>query len=209
MNAKSPFLRTGAIVPAFFLTCSLIAAVDQQQTLTDVFIGVSPISGPGLHWQQGVTAGVTGQLTGIELFLDGPNLGAVNFGINLGAPWQTDADLIVVTTPVNSLGWNFYDLSTANINLSAGQQFTINIREGGWGMAPQATTISAYSGGALYYFNELSPGNPPVPEAFDVMDLAFRTHMGPTTGTIPDSGTTATMLGLSLAGLIGLRRLLA
>jgi hypothetical protein len=85
--------------------------LDQQQAGLDTEFAVSPKNGPGYHWQQGITAGVTGQFTSVDLYFF--YTGTVNFGINLGAPWQTDANSIEFTS-VAVAGWNSYDLTSAN-----------------------------------------------------------------------------------------------
>ncbi|MEO5960367.1 MAG: hypothetical protein ABIO94_10895 [Opitutaceae bacterium] len=177
----SPLLLA-CTLPLLSITAHAVPVLDQQQTATDTFFGTSPIDGPGRHLQQGVRAGITGQLTGIDLFLG--QTGAVNFGINLGAPWQTDANSIVFTS-VGVPGWNFYDLTSANINLTSGQPFTIDFIDSGWGTEFKGTTITAgYLPGLLLWNESLIQG-----------DAAFRTYMNPVTAGVPDSGNT---LGLFL-----------
>src|ERR1041384_1516477 len=113
------FFRTLAIALIAVTSCWAIPVFDQQQP-NDTF---SFLAAP-TDWQQGITAGISGQLTGIDLYwITG---GPVTFGINLGAPWQTDTDSAVISSPPFSpSGWNHYDLTSAGIYLVAGQQFTV------------------------------------------------------------------------------------
>jgi hypothetical protein len=76
-------------------------------------------------WQQGVTAGVTGQLAGFEIFVrEAP--GETRLSVNLGAPWQSDASDWESLVPL-VMGWNSFDLTSASIFLTAGDQFALGV----------------------------------------------------------------------------------
>jgi hypothetical protein len=169
---------------------------------------------PGLAFQQSITAGVTGKLVGIELQIQGGSIfpstttGAVNIGVSLGAPWLNGPLTHSVSVPVNSFGWNYYDLSPGGIFLTAGQQFTVHLLPEGWGSAnPRLGTgtyytyqdfgVNFYLGGMLYVNGSTN--------TFD--DLRFRTWMD-TSATIPDTGPTLAFFSVSLFLLALLRRVI-
>jgi len=82
------------------------------------------------EWQQGITAGIAGQLTRIDLFVTiDPSLGEMaptELSVKLGSPWQNGATEWV-TTAVLSSGWNTFDLAKAKIFLEVGDEYAIGI----------------------------------------------------------------------------------
>src|SRR4051812_21859735 len=77
------------------------------------------------NWQQGVTAGMNGTLSSISLdSYGGPT--TFKFYINLGSPWQSDANAFEteVTRPWGG-GWFTIDVSAAHIQLTQGEHFVI------------------------------------------------------------------------------------
>src|SRR5262245_6068278 len=81
-------------------------------------------------WQQGVTAGISGQLTRIDLFVEiNPSLGdatATELSVTLGAPWQGGAPAWALTAVLRS-GWNSFDLAKAKIFVDVGDEYAIGI----------------------------------------------------------------------------------
>ena len=77
---------------------------DQVFTPTASPMPIGLPSTPSVHFQQGVTAGLTGLLSQIDIFFtgsQGPGVGTppgqvprgeVLFSVNVGAPWQDDAN---------------------------------------------------------------------------------------------------------------------
>ena len=116
-------------------------------------------------WQQGVTAGLAGLLGRVDIFYGG-NVGPppqgppaeVLFFLNLGPPWQTDANAFEHTLVFNSgdaPGRVIIDVSPANILLQPGDQFVIGLTSAsvGAGVLPSFTGSlldDPYSGGQLW-----------------------------------------------------------
>jgi hypothetical protein len=144
----------------------------------------------GRTFQQGVTAGVTGLLVRIDLFLrtDDP------FELTLarGAPWWDDVpDTVLQVTPP-PFGSGMIDISAAGFSVTAGEEYTIGLI----GSNPNDEFVRAnqgdYLGGDLYINGDLEPGR----------DLGFRTVVL----LVPEPTTTALVAfaALTLAGLRGL-----
>jgi hypothetical protein len=126
-------------VAAAFLTASaapaLLAApvLDQQNLPTSEALNSTTM---GFVWQQEVRAGVTGRLSAVDLYFGGQYASglsqATRFFVNRGAGWQTDANdhTEVFLQPV--AGSYRFDLSSALIELNAGETFVLGIE----GIAP-------------------------------------------------------------------------
>lgn len=146
--------------------------------------------------QQEVTVGISGQLTGIDLYrflIPNQTEGTVVFDvfINLGPPWQTDANEIETTVTVSpEAGWFHVDLSAANIELQTGERFVfgivVTLATPFFGLSGSAFP-DEYDGGVLWTTifdvvdGEVRPRNDlatPVGGGED-WDLAFRTYMEP------------------------------
>jgi hypothetical protein len=82
------------------------------------------------QWQQGITTGIAGQLTRIDLFVDiDPRFGEVSateLSVTLGPPWQTGIPAWT-TTAILKAGWNTFDLSKAKIFVDVGDEYAIGI----------------------------------------------------------------------------------
>ena len=81
-------------------------------------------------WQQGVTAGIAGQLTRIDLFvvIDAVfgEVVPTEVSVTLGAPWQEGAP--VWSTPATLRSeWNTFNMSNAKIFLDVGDEYAIGI----------------------------------------------------------------------------------
>jgi len=141
---------------------------------------------PTENWQQGVTAGMSGTLSSISLYsYGGPTTFKVY--INLGSPWQSDANAfeVQVTRPWGS-EWFSIDVSAANIQLTSGTRYII----GADGQSLLWGNDNAYSRGALW--GKL--GDTP-PETGPYGDLAFATYMTP----VPEPTTLAlSMIALAM-----------
>lgn len=138
------------------------------------------------QWQQGVTAGINGQLVRLALFVgDMDTFGdavTTQLSISLGAPWRSDDPVWGIRTTLHAGGWNTFDLTKAKIYVAAGDQYTIGIH------GESATTFSPafgfssdnqYSGGDLFLNG--TPSNSET-AGFEGNDLLFRTYVNPQRG---------------------------
>jgi hypothetical protein len=97
-----------------------------------------------LDWQQQVTAGITGKLVGITLYGDGT---ALNVGVSAGDAFQAGPYAFSSGETLSASG-TFIDVSAANIFLTAGDHFIIDMSGGSNGNLLASTT--AYTGGDLF-----------------------------------------------------------
>jgi len=214
------------VAAAAVLALSSVAAhavplLDQAWDVIDV-TSVSAVGtvGPNVY-QQGVTAGLTGKLSAVDLYVNSvfPSypyfIDTFSLFVNLGAPFQTDAADYRANVTVTTAGWHTFDLSAANIFVNAGDQFAI-----GFGFLGLPISIDpgfdlvgpfigtdfngGYAGGALYALSPpIFPNMPPRLFGPSDTDIYFRTYVEPTSVTEP--GTIA-LLGLGLLGIGLIRR---
>lgn len=148
----------------------------------------------GYQWQQGVTAGLGGLLTSVELnFI---STGSTRVFINLGAPWQTDSNEFSGTVDVSTAGWTSIDVSSAGIHLVPGEAFSIGVEGFGSSFAPAFTGYQdngTYAGGALYY-NGSGFTNGAL-----TSDINFRTYVDVSAVPLP---ATAYLLGSGMLALV-------
>jgi hypothetical protein len=120
--------------------------------------------------EQGVTAGVTGRLSSFDIYVS--QGGFADLFINLGAPWQSDAnDFDTGFISISSTGWYSVNIpSTVNIMLHAGDQFALGV---GFGSIDfQGTSANGYSGGVSYiHFSNGSVGQQ------GNADIGFQTYV--------------------------------
>jgi len=146
-----------------------------------------------LEWQQQVTAGVAGQLSGITLYGGGTNVLvrlAQGDGFYSG-PYAFSQAAVLAG------GGTFIDTSAANIMLTAGQHFVIDLSQGFGGNI--STAASPYPGGHLF----LNFGVPSDYTNCCNISLAFQTFMevrapdpdaDPNPAAVPEPSVWAMML---------------
>jgi hypothetical protein len=129
------------------------------------------------EWQQGITAGIAGQLTRIDLFVDiNAALGKVSeteLSVTLGSPWQSGTPAWA-TTAVLRQGWNTFDLAKAKIFVDVGDEYAIGIHgqsEFNFNPGIGISYDEQYPGGDLFVNGSSaeSEGN----------DLLFRSYVRP------------------------------
>jgi hypothetical protein len=175
---RLPYLSAFAIlmIPYSAYTQTIDQAQDQ---VTSTF----SLGNSGSHSvQQGVTAGVSGILSGFDFRVLGlaPSDTSIDVHvfINLGEPWQTDAnnfDTTVTVFPGDTGNWFFVDTSSANISLSEEDTFTIGIapRPSNGAFILQTGIGNPYPEGDFYSNITGTPSEDPR------IDIAFRTYMTP------------------------------
>ncbi len=158
--------------------------------------GSAGLNGVGHRWQQEVTAGVGGRLTGIMLWGEGAMRVRIAEGDAFSAGPFAFSQLVAFEA--NSPAGLFIDTRAANIILSAGETFVIDLTEGTEGYT---ASITPYAGGDLWLAGGGWPTTFDFTERFGT-SLAFETYMG----AVPEPGAWALMIvGLGLAGA-GVRR---
>jgi hypothetical protein len=146
-------------------------------------------STPSTHFQQGVTAGLSGLLSRIDIFFAGtPPVGVgtppgeVLFTVNLGAPWQDDAndfDRVL-----------FFDAGVIGLQSSGSNAVIPNFTG--------ALLDDHYTGGALWLDEALL--------FIGTSDLNFVTYVAAGLSVPEPSGLVLLFLGLPLLRLTGTRR---
>jgi hypothetical protein len=169
-------------------------------------------STPSTHFQQGVTAGLSGLLSRIDIFFAGtPPVGVgtppgeVLFTVNLGAPWQDDAndfDRVLFFDAGQAPGVVEIDVSAANIFIEPGDMFVIGLQSSGSNaVIPNFTGAlldDHYTGGALWLDEALL--------FIGTSDLNFVTYVAAGLSVPEPSGLVLLFLGLPLLRLTGTRR---
>ena len=161
-------------------------------------------STPSTHFQQGVTAGLSGLLSQIDIFFsrtDGPGSGSpppadVLFSVNLGAPWQSDANDFeqhLYFDVGQAAGVVQIDVSSANIVVSPGDLFSIGLQTSGSNAVTPYFTGAIlddhYKGGALWLDQ--------APLFIGTSDLNFVTYVGSPSPIPEPSGLMLLVVGLS------------
>lgn len=158
--------------------------------------GTAGLNGVDHEWQQEVTAGVDGRLTGIMLW----GVGEMRVRIAEGDAFNAGPFAFSqwVAFGPDRLAGLFIDTRAANIVLTAGETFVIDLSEGTQAYAGSTTP---YAGGDLWLAGGGWPTTFDYTERFGT-SLAFETYVEP----LPEPGVWALMvLGFGLAGA-GLRR---
>ena len=156
--------------------------LDQESPFGSILLNGSDTD---VTWQQEVTVGLAGKLTGVEIYITLP--GSADFLINVGIPWQSDTHDFETVVSSPTPGWVFIDTSPANINLDVGDKFVIGIHGRGGGLwFGGSWKPGEYERGELWVNEDMRDP--------DQYDMAFRTFMG-----LPDVSGCINLQGLPLA----------
>jgi hypothetical protein len=138
-------MKSSFLLSALLLGLLSPGALAQTGTLDQVspFASEAPVDGSlydfdatSLTWQCQVFAGIAGTLEGFEIEVTGNAGATVDVAVHLGSPWQGGAPAWSGTaTKTNSsteIIW--VDVSSANISLQVGDDYSIEFAGGGTGM---------------------------------------------------------------------------
>jgi hypothetical protein len=99
---------------------------------------------PSLIWQCQATAGLTGQLEGVTLELSGAAGAQIFVGIRIGAGWNTSPTVFqtqVTKATSSSQEHVFVNMTSANIQMSAGNSFVIELQGNSTGCGMSGTYV--------------------------------------------------------------------
>lgn len=189
MRGKSAVWLTLLMFVAFVVSAHANSILDQNNPPGNVGLN------DGLEWQQQVTAGLGGVLSGITLYTaSGTDVDTVKIGV--GSGFFTGQYSFETTVGINA-GGTFIDTSSANIMLNPGEHFVIDV-SGGPGCCNLVGASVPYSGGDLY----LNFGGVQDYTQLFGYSLSFQTYMNT---EVPEPGTLVFM-GTGALGLAGLLR---
>jgi hypothetical protein len=190
--------RSSTIRLALLLTFLAVVVSAQAGTVLDQN---NPPGNLGLNdsleWQQQVTDGIGGVLAGITLYTQsGSDTDIVKIGVGPGFFFGTFA---FTTTATIVPGGTFIDTSAADIHLTPGEFFVIDV-SGGPGCCNLTGSTSPYSGGDLYL--DVDGQIQDYTQLFGY-SMSFQTYVN-TTPT-PEPGSLM-LLGSGILGLLGVVR---
>ena len=145
--------------------------LDQESISGQVGAVLAGAGGSIREIQQGVTAGLAGQLVKIELYCSA-GVGSTTLFINRGSPWETDADDFTTTISATAQGWFSVDLTSAGLCFERRDPFVIGFLPTGTDAWYLVVTIGGYAAGEMW---QQIGSNPPGPKGN--ADLAFRTYV--------------------------------
>jgi len=166
-----PATEKGVIHPQAVDPATRVPPVLDQESapLTGSGILASAENG-GNEIQQGIAAGLTGQLVEVELYGSG-GTGTATFFINKGSPWQTDDNEFATTIRVTKTGWFSVDVSPAQLCFNKGERFVLGIFGSSTRPWHLGTSRSRYAAGQMW--QQIGVSAPARQEE----SLAFRTHV--------------------------------
>jgi len=183
------FLALFLAIPA---SSSAIAILDQSSPVGGITFYKSDFA----NWEQGITAGMGGLLSQIDIwFLTSES---VEVSIFAGAPWQDGVSVFDTTLNPTVDDWTSIDLSSANFFVDPGDEFSVMLH----GSHPTTPffkgNLNEYAGGEMWRNGSLHIGG-----EGEKYDMAFNTYVE--SAPVPEP-TTMLLLSTGLIGLAGIGR---
>jgi len=188
--------RTLLTLAALAATSAVHATIimDQENLpTTDGSIGAFGVFIASDLYQQEVVAGVSGQLVGVEYFIQEGGSAADSrhyFRISVGAPWHwEESDWTSIQTfnfPTDLIDSKYVDVSSAGIFLEAGDAFTLQWSGFGFGIGTSirgSGFLDNYPAGELLWRNS---NEQLLPRELVGQDFAFRTYVETSPHAIPE-----------------------
>jgi hypothetical protein len=128
-------------------------------------------------WSQSITAGRTGQLTGIQFQIENPSVLPANFGFSLheggnppmGQPLYSQL-LTITSADLEGPGLFTWDVTDANLLVNGGYIFTFSFSVQTAGIAIAGNDEPGYGGGELFHNGKQQPPNA-------ILDIAFISYV--------------------------------
>jgi hypothetical protein len=186
-SSMKQLIRAATVAAALMAT----AGLGYASTLDQSNLVVTGTGGNGsAEWQQQVTAGASGLLAGITLYdLETDTL---TLSIGIGDAYTTSfvfsENVTLNASPTASFNdptGNYINLLPADILLTTGEAFVIDLNDGNNQGPALSISTSPYSGGDVYFEG---PSNFPVDTTTDNgFSLPFQTYLDPTPTPEPSS----------------------
>jgi len=144
--------RLCASIAALLLACASLRA--QTGTVDQVSPGANAsfnLDAASLVWQVEVQAGLAGQLEGVELDLTGSAGSSFALRLRSGPGWNSTAPLLQVNVTQSAAGGpQFVNLQAANLNVTPGALFVVEVQGNGSGGSLRGSYVPPPSGAPLY-----------------------------------------------------------
>jgi hypothetical protein len=128
MRSQASFLASAFVAVLAALSPAQTGTLDQSSPATNAGYNGSASS---LTWQIQVRTGMAGQLEGYVLYLNGSQGSTIDGRIRIGDGWNQSAIVHTALITKQTAGFNetyFVDTTSANIQLSAGATFVIELQ---------------------------------------------------------------------------------
>ena len=208
MRSKNKLSTATVLASAMMVSGGASAAVVLDQSYTTVTAGEYST---GADFQQGLTVGLAGQLTSIQLFSNTP-MGSTTRSIDVRiangtagtvqSSWLYDKTINMPSVA----GWFSIDLSSNPIFVTVGEALIIDVYDyAGYSSKLPTFGYSASTTGS-YLYSRSSPGGATY-APFGNYEIGFKTYVDPSVSAVPEPSRWAMLiLGFASVGFMAYRR---